>query len=93
MGIDKWELNDKWDGERLGTKELYVKEGPEVERTGHKAKELLKEGHWGRASNQSILVFRSSWPTVGRVVWNGVDCECGKISRSGVLLVVAQPCQ
>lgn len=108
MGIDKW------DGERLGTKELYVKEGPEVERTGHKVKELLKEGHWGRASNQSFMrqdghgpghaglcklwdefwalasgqeeafgifkqgikkfyVFRSSWPIVGRVVWNGGD--------------------
>lgn len=54
MGIDKWELNDKWDGERFGTKELYVKEGPEVERTGHKVKELLKEGHWGKQVTSHI---------------------------------------
>lgn len=51
MGIDKRELNYKWEGERLGTKELYVEEGPEVERTGHKVKELLKEGHHGGASH------------------------------------------
>lgn len=36
MGIDKWELNNKWEEERLGTNELHVKEGPEVERTGHR---------------------------------------------------------
>lgn len=34
---------------RIETKELCVKEGPEIERIGHNVKELLKEGSCGRA--------------------------------------------
>lgn len=48
MGIDKWKLNDKWEGGRLRTKELCVNESPLVERTRCKVKELLKEGRCGR---------------------------------------------